>query len=120
VSTLGLNRQKLRAEIDKLRLEAEKQRRELEVTADQPPAITSEKASPGEDRIQPNRAKVRTASVLNQTDEGDTLVPPDVSMRLYRRLRKCGAERFYESNVNAIRRLGFEVKDLDIRTDDKR
>lgn len=120
VSTLGLNRQKLKAEIDKLRLEADKLRQEFEVTAVRPPAITSGKASPSEDRIQPNKVKVRTASVLKQTDEGDTLVPPDVSMRLYRRLRKCGAERFYESNVNAISRLGFDVKDLDIRTDDKR
>jgi hypothetical protein len=120
VSTLGPNRQKLKAEIDKLRLEAEKLRRELEVTLDHPPAITSGEAGFGGDRVQPKQAKVRTASVLRQPDESDTLVPPDVSVRLYRRLRKCGAERFYESNVNAIRRLGFEVKDLNIRTDDKR
>jgi hypothetical protein len=110
VSILGLNRKKLRGEIEKLHLEAEKQRRELEAPSSQPaPAITGEEV-----------VEAHQPHLFEAVDDAGWLIPPAESQRLYRRLKRRGAERFYESNINSIHRLGFEVKDFDIDTDGKK
>jgi hypothetical protein len=108
VSTLGLNRRKLKAEIQKLHLEAEKQRRELEAPRSETPAANTTGSE-----LEARR------TYLVEEDEGSRLISPVESQRLYRRMKRRGAERFYESNINSIRRLGFEVRDCDIDTDSK-
>lgn len=110
LSTLGLNRRKLKMEIEKLQMEADKVRiSSAETSSPIRPTITrGEKGEPTDDPL---------SHVFRQRNEGDSIIPPDESMRLYRRLKSRGAERFYDSNTNAILRLGFEVKDFDIGTD---
>jgi hypothetical protein len=120
ISTLGLNRRKLRAEIDKLLLDAEKQRRELETTdSHDPPSLTAKEAEARIPRKKPSELEVPRVYVIEPPTENASLVPPNESMRLYRRLKRRGAKHFYDSNINAIGRLGFEVKDCDIGTDSK-
>lgn len=102
LSTLGLNRRKLKFEIDKLKLEAAKLRSE-------PPQITEGEGDESSRIVNPRNIK--------RPNESDSLIQPKESMRLYRRLKRRGAAKFYESNTNAILRLGFEVKDFDLGTD---
>jgi hypothetical protein len=114
LSTLGLNRRKLKAEIEKLQLEADNIRRES--VSDETPhrrAIIQ-----GEEDIPKRESDGLKAPVVfvEPPDSNGLLIPPAESMRLYRRLARRGAQRFYESNINSIRRLGFEVKDFDIET----
>lgn len=116
LSTLGLNRRKVKVEIEKLQLEAEKMR--LENLALEAEKITREPRGVA-GREQAFRGYVRNSSDIGRPDDSASLIPPKESMRLYRRLKRRGAARFYESNTNAILRLGFEVKDFDLGTDNE-
>ena len=114
LSTLRLNRRKLRAEIQKLELEASKLRNES-VT------IETKRLSPGPSKgeIGPGMKSDKEDAPFHEatSKDSDSLIPPDECMRLYRRLKHRGADRFYESNISAIQRLGFEVNDFEIGTD---
>ncbi len=89
LSTGGVNRQKLHLGVEKLRRELEESERKGDL-------------------------QQRGPDMLDGVAEGHLLTSEQESMRLYRRLQRRGAERFYESNINSIRRLGVEVRDFDI------
>jgi hypothetical protein len=115
VSTLGLNRRKLKAEIQKVQLEAEKLRREMETAEPSRPTLRTSEARRSIEG--PDDITTPTTYFADPLHDDDSLIPPKESMRLYRRLGRRGAQKFYESNVNAIHRLGFAVKDFELGTD---
>lgn len=108
LSTIPLNRRKLRAEIEKIELESAKLRNEISpMLSVQQIAQTSDESG----SRPKNERSTQKRDYASDTSE-DLVLPPSESSRLFNLLRRRGADKFYDDNTQAVRNLGFKIEEI--------
>ena len=113
LSTMALNRRKLRAEIEKIELESAKLRCEMS-----PPMLSVQQIPHAETESDTEPRKTK-ATKKPADAYSDLILPPAESSRLFNLLRRRGAKKFYDENIQAARNLGFKVEEINVAIDDE-
>jgi hypothetical protein len=111
LSTISLNRRKLRAEIEKIELESAKLQNEMSASTFSMRRITDASGHPDIQLSQRTTAKRRSNA---GAPSDDFILPPAESSHLYKLLRRRGARKFYDENTQAAGKLGFKIEEISV------